>query len=647
MITISEISRRLVDQAPAVARYLLPQGKNEGREWVVGSISGEAGRSLKVCLEGTKRGVWADFASGDNGDLIDLWVAVRGTDMVGALKEIKGYLGIEETAFAGRDRKKVFNKPKGVKGAKAITEDSPVMKYLKEKRMLALETIKAYNVGECRELGPWDGWKNKKPWLGPWIIFPYRNGDNLLSVKYLHLKLRDGKKQTLVEANCQPALFGWKTVKSSDRTITITEGEIDAMSLYQYGHPALSVPFGGGKGDKQQWIEYEWENLEQFETIYVCMDNDEEGEIATGELINRLGRHRCKIVKLPHKDANECLKQGVTKEEIDICFVEAKSLDPVELKRASRFKDQTVERFYPPDGKVLGVEPPFAKLKNKLRFRPGEISVWTGINGHGKSQAIGQFLMHFAHQGQKLCIASLEMKPEATLERIVRQLTNDRLPNHERLDAAFDWLHGKFWIFDVVGVVDSDKVLEVFKYAYHKYGIDQFVIDSFMRCGIDEEDKKAQLDFMNKLVAFVNQYGVHIHLVAHPRKGLNEEHHVGKMDVKGSGCITDLAWNVFSIWRNKEKEKVMSGEGIGRKGKRADDDYIDQPDGVFICDKQREGEWENMLGIYFCKDSLRYYDDQNYRAPNYLGDADTGQASIFNDNPMPIEEGEDADEWKE
>jgi twinkle protein len=623
MITISEISRRLASQAAAVTRYLLPNGKPAGREWLVGSISGEAGESLKVCIEGAKCGVWSDFASGEAGDLVDLWVAVRGTTMVEALKEIKGYLSIEETAFAGRDRKKVFSRPAKLKGAKAIESNSPVMQYLKKKRMLTEDTIKAYNVGECDKIGPWKGWKREKPWDGPWMIFPYRKDDTLLSVKYLHLELnKSGKKQTLVEANCQPSLFGWKVIKSNDRVVTICEGEIDAMSLFQYGHPALSVPFGGGKGDKQQWIEYEWENLQQFETVHVCMDNDEEGEVATNELINRLGRHRCKVVKLPLKDANECLKQGISKEEIDRCFVEAKSLDPVELKRASRFKEQTKERFYPPDGKVLGVEGPFQKLKNKLRFRAGELSVWVGINGHGKSQMLGQFTMHFAHQGQKICIASLEMKPEATLERIVRQLADCRLPDLGRLDQAFDWLHGKFWIFDVVGVVEADKVLEVFKYAYHRYGIDQFVIDSFMRCGIDEEDKKAQLDFMNKLVAFVNQYGVHIHLVAHPRKGLNEDHYVGKMDVKGSGCITDLAWNVFSIWRNKEKEKALSGEGVGNASRRkGTDDPRDQPDGVFICDKQREGEWENMLGIYFDHDSLRYYDSDNYRAPKYLEDS--------------------------
>ena len=251
-------------------------------------------------------------------------------------------------------------------------------------------------------------------------------------------------------------------------------------------------------------------------------------------------------------------------------------------------------------------------------------------------------MMHFAHQGERICIASLEMKPEATLARIARQLTNERKPSRKKLDAAFDWLHDRFWIFDVVGVVDYPKVMEVFKYAYHRYGISQFVIDSFMRCNVDEEDKKAQLDFMNCIVAFVNQYGGHIHVVAHPRKGLNEEHYVGKMDVKGSGCLTDLPWNVFSVWRNKAKEEELGGEDFKqtKKKKKDDNNACDDPDGMFICAKQREGEWENMLGLFFDNESQRYYDSENYRAPNYLGEEG-------NQTEMQLNPSDDIDEWTE
>ncbi len=118
------------------------------------------------------------------------------------------------------------------------------------------------------------------------------------------------------------------------------------MSLYQYGFPALSVPFGGGGGNKQKWLEYEFERLAVFDEIYLCFDNDKEGDIATLELVERLGRHRCRIVKLPCKDANECLQAKITQEVIAQCFHTASMLDPEELKPAHQFVEQVIDVFY-------------------------------------------------------------------------------------------------------------------------------------------------------------------------------------------------------------------------------------------------------------------------------------------------------------
>jgi twinkle protein len=255
-------------------------------------------------------------------------------------------------------------------------------------------------------------------------------------------------------------------------------------------------------------------------------------------------------------------------------------------------------------------------------------------------------MMHLAHEGEKICIASLEMKPKKTLRRIVHQLSNSKHPDNGKTDICFDWFDDKFWIFDVVGEIQPKMLLETFLYAYQRYGVTQFVIDSFMRCGVDEDDLNGQKKFMNMIVAFVNQYDVHIHLVAHPRKGLNEEHYIGKMDVKGSGCITDLVWNFFAIWRNKAKEAIKRGEPAGeiKKGRMP----LEEPDALFICEKQRDGEWEGKMGLYFCHDSQRFYDDENYRAPNYLGGTpeEPCQSTMAFSAPQDHDD-ESLDEWGE
>lgn len=97
-IDIAELKSRLNDRAQAVAEHLLPAGRRNGREWCVGSVYGEAGDSLSVCLAGPKAGTWSDFAAGDRngGDLIDLWQAVQCVDLPTALDEIREYLGVDD-----------------------------------------------------------------------------------------------------------------------------------------------------------------------------------------------------------------------------------------------------------------------------------------------------------------------------------------------------------------------------------------------------------------------------------------------------------------------------------------------------------------------------------------------------------------------
>ncbi len=72
MSAASELSRRLGDEAEAVCRAYLPNGKRSGRYWIVGNVSGERGRSLFVKLRGNGAGHWMDAASGEYGDLLDL-----------------------------------------------------------------------------------------------------------------------------------------------------------------------------------------------------------------------------------------------------------------------------------------------------------------------------------------------------------------------------------------------------------------------------------------------------------------------------------------------------------------------------------------------------------------------------------------------
>ena len=74
----SELACRLSDEAEAVCRTYLPNGRRSGRYWIVGNVAGERGRSLFVKLWGDRRGRWADMATAEYGDLLDLIQLNRG-----------------------------------------------------------------------------------------------------------------------------------------------------------------------------------------------------------------------------------------------------------------------------------------------------------------------------------------------------------------------------------------------------------------------------------------------------------------------------------------------------------------------------------------------------------------------------------------
>ena len=89
---VAELKAQLVERMQEVAEFLLPNGQLMGQQWICGDCHGETGRSLKLELYGDKPGLWHDFATGQGGDIIDLWQSARNVDFKTALVEISQFL---------------------------------------------------------------------------------------------------------------------------------------------------------------------------------------------------------------------------------------------------------------------------------------------------------------------------------------------------------------------------------------------------------------------------------------------------------------------------------------------------------------------------------------------------------------------------
>ncbi|OHX37847.1 hypothetical protein BJL95_04545 [Methylomonas sp. LWB] len=600
----AEIAQLLARNADAVAKHLLPNGKREGNEWRCGSVSGEAGKSLGVHLHGDKAGIWSDFSTGESGDLLDLWREVKNISMPEAMAEAAEWLGVnpegKKPHFARQQ--KVYKKPT-TKPADALP-GSPAWQYLTQERKLSEATLKAFRVGQTPKS----------------VLFPcYNPAGELVMTKFRHVA---GKKFGVTEADMRPALFGWQAVPPEARTVAICEGEIDAMSFAEYQIPALSVPFGGGTGAKQDWIEHEFDSLERFDLIYVAMDMDDVGRQATAEIIDRLGRHRCRVVELPHKDANDCLRAGVSLADMQELLAKAKTLDPTELRNAGEYVDGVIAAFNPNQAEI-GFATPWSKCAT-LHFRPGELTILAGVNGHGKSEGVGHITLDAIAHGIRACVASMEFKPQRWLQRLVRQASCVDRPADAYVAKIMQWLGNGLWVFDVSTSAKCQRMLDVFAYARQRYGINLFIIDNLSKLDIDPDDYNKQRDFVDKLTDFAKDHDVHIILVAHLRKGNNDEQPGGKFDVLGGGAITNLADTVLIWWRNRKKEeKLKQGNLDDIEVKQLEK----QPDALCLCEKQRNGEDEPRIALWFHKASHQFLGAPGAAPRKYVHYLTTGQPS--------------------
>ncbi|WP_375693164.1 MULTISPECIES: toprim domain-containing protein [unclassified Bartonella] len=391
-------------------------------------------------------------------------------------------------------------------------------------------------------------------------------------------------------------------LSSTNRTIVITEGEIDALSLAAYGYPAVSVPFGGGSGGKHNWIENEFDHLESFETIFLATDMDPPGEEAAREIASRLGRHRCYRVRLPRKDANDCLTAGIDKATIKAAFSSAQSFAPEGLRRASDYKDQVIGLFWPEPEKHLGYTVPYPKLKDKLHFRPAELTLWSGASGAGKSQLLSDCIPHWIAQKSRLCLASLEMKGEQSLRRLTKQTGGLEQPTKETIERILHFLDDGLILYEHVGKSSVDTLLEVFDYCRARYGCDQFIIDSLMRLGIASDDYARQEQAVYKMVDWAVLNNVHIHLVAHARKGGLDKDIPSTEDIKGASEIGANAFNIITIWRNRSLEDKIFAASLAQEKA----DLAKRPGVIMNIAKQRSGDFEGKIGLWFDPQTYRY-----------------------------------------
>lgn len=563
-----EISKLLSDQSEHVCHYLLPGGKKVGNNWVAGSIHGGEGKSLQIALGGSKAGIGADFADPESfkGDLLTLWAKVRNVSLRDAIVEAKSWLGVEQAQFTP----KVYRKPTRPADVTHITKR--VGDYLHEKRKISKETIRDLKIRATED---------------DEIVFPSLSlTGELLACKFLKVERINGKKQIRAEAGCAPTFYGWQAIAkrfADCSEVIITEGEIDCATWIDAGFPALSLP--NGASSAKVAIEYDWDNLAQFDVIYLCPDNDPAGQEMVKIFADKIGKSRIRLIKLPFKDANEAKLQGWTKDDFNTAVMTAKGLlDDKILTYASAADD--IWQWRSSDGVSgrIGTEIPL--LGPKIRIVRGHVMVLSGEPSHGKSLVINQVAIEIVDTiKEPVAIVSLEVPTLEAMAQIVDLTCETQQYSKEQFEKFVAGAGHSYVFLRETGRVSVSTVLEFCEYARSRYGCTHFIVDNLTKLATRADDWAQQGDDINRISDFARNNNVVMWLLAHPRKAREGKREVGMEDIRGTSILVDCASTILHVVRNKKKEKS------------SDPDKND-PDTTIYCSKQKVTGIEPVIKLF-------------------------------------------------
>jgi twinkle protein len=605
------VKARLLTRLEEYCFHLFPAGSVINGEFRVGDITGRKSRhgkggSLAICLKGPAAGLWHDHADvGSKGDVFDLWIQHHNTTFKDAFPEICRWAGVNHI-----DRPKPKAKPpKPDTSGLGAMQGTPALKYLTEVRGLNVETLKAYKIRSH---------KRPSEHNTDFVAFQFATPDgDMVMLKSTGIAPKaDGKKDTWTTAPYY-TLWGWWTVKPSDRAIIVTEGEYDAMSVHQMnpGIPVLSLPAGASN---LTWIENDFDAVQRFERIYICTDADDAGEKCAQEMAKRLGLARCFRIKppAPFKDANQFLTESEDETGVDAWLTAAQSYDPPTLRGSGSFREDVKARIK--REKAEDAVNTFVFPDIPFQYRPGECTLLTGYTGHGKSEFMYQSLVHEMGNGERICIASMEIDAAEMIANIGTQLIGHKPTDDAEVDRVIDWLDGRLWFVspkdgDDDKPTSSAELFADFDYSVARFNVTRLAIDSLMFL-VGKDDYEAQDALAKACRNFCRKKHpqTHVILIAHSAIKQGEDKMPTAAAVQGSTGILAPFNNIVTVWRNVDKEEKME-KAEGDEAKLTE--LAKLHDGILKIWKQRRTGKRPRAKLWFDATAKRFRTKQDDTIP--------------------------------
>jgi len=366
----------------------------------------------------------------------------------------------------------------------------------------------------------------------------------------------------------QAGLYGQHLWRDGGKRVTITEGEIDALSVSQAQNntwAVVSLPTGAQGARRALKQAFEW--LDNFEEIVLMFDNDEAGQKALENCASlQFKAGKLKVAKLPLKDASEMLQAGRGGEIVKAIF-DAKSYRPDGIIAGH----EMWEVLNTPDaGAALAL--PFTRLNDMtMGVRRGEVWTFTAGSGIGKSSIVREMAYHFIGLGETVGLIMLEENIKRTARGLVGLAIDapaflmwDELSTEDKkrgFDATLGT--GRVYLYDHFGSIDIDNITSRIRFMAAACDCSLIVLDhlSIIVSGIDEGEERRKIDnIMTALKSLAMELNIAILLVSHLKRPSGDKGHedgarTSLAQLRGSAGIAQLSDFVIGAERDQQAEQ--------------------------------------------------------------------------------------------
>jgi len=369
--------------------------------------------------------------------------------------------------------------------------------------------------------------------------------------------------------------FGMDQWRQGGKRITITEGELDAMSIAEAlggKYPVISISNGAAtaKKDLKKHIEY----LNSFDEIVLWFDQDEPGRKAVSEVSSLFPPGKVFTINTgDYKDANEIL---ISKGKAGVLhyYYEAKKFTPSGIVNANEGGFDALMEDSNSD-EVYDTQYP------ELSIAKGAMTTFVSGSGMGKSTivreighhmltthnlTVGHVALEENNSVSKRAYLGIELN-ESIVGKKKWHTFKEKPDNVTKIKTAYDKVIGtdRLYLYNHFGSLDSDSLLNKLRYLAVGAGCDIIILDhiSIVVSGLEDmgDNERRVIDvLMTKLRSLVEETGVGMILVSHLKRPGGDKGHedgvqVSLSHLRGSGSIAQLSDKVIGLEGNQQDEE--------------------------------------------------------------------------------------------